>query len=138
MPSDVVGDTGFFYALFDGNDSLHAKAIEVAKTGRYAYFSTMPVITETAYLLQTIRLESVLDFLGWVNKGAVQIVDLTHEDLDRAIEIIEKYRDLPADFADASIVAVAERLKINRVATFDRDFDVYRYQNRSRFRNVLR
>jgi uncharacterized protein len=137
MPSDVVGDTGFFYALFDGNDALHPRAVEVASTARFAYLSTMPVITETAYLLQSLRLEAVLDFLGWVRKGAVQLVELSHDDLDRIMQILKKYKDLPADFADASIVAVAECLKVNRIATFDSDFVVYRYLNRSRFRNVL-
>jgi hypothetical protein len=38
----------------------------------------------------------------------------------------EKYRDLPGDFADLSIVALSTRLKILDVASIDGDFDVYR------------
>ena len=38
-----------------------------------------------------------------------------------------KYKDLPMDFADASVVAAAERLGTRRVFTLDRDFYVYRF-----------
>ncbi len=43
---------------------------------------------------------------------------------------MEKYRDLPMDFADASVVAAAaERLATQQVFTLDRDFYVYRFAN---------
>ncbi len=38
-----------------------------------------------------------------------------------------KYADLPMDFADASLVALGERLKLRKVFTLDRrDFRLYR------------
>ncbi len=39
--------------------------------------------------------------------------------------LMEKYRDLPMDLADASLVALAEERRLNRVFTLDRDFRVY-------------
>ena len=48
----------------------------------------------------------------------------TAPDLPRIIEIMKKYADLPADFADASLVALCERRGIDTVATLDRHFDV--------------
>jgi predicted nucleic acid-binding protein len=44
---------------------------------------------------------------------------------------------MPADFADVSIVAMAERLAISRVASVDRDFAIYWMANRRRFENVF-
>jgi uncharacterized protein len=38
-----------------------------------------------------------------------------------------KYQDLPMDFADASVVAAAERLGTRQVFTLDRDFYIYRF-----------
>ena len=49
-----------------------------------------------------------------------------------------KYADLPADFADAALVAMCERLGISAIATLDRDFDVYRLHDEKAFDNVLR
>ena len=48
-----------------------------------------------------------------------------------------KYVDLPMDFADATLVAVAERLGIRDVATLDDDFTVYRFRDRWAFRNLF-
>lgn len=103
----------------------------------FRLLTTLAAITEVAYLLRASR-ESQLAFLRWVRAGGVQIIDLTDDDLDHSIDIMVKYGDLRPDFADATLVAIADRLQINRIATFDRDFDVYRYRNRARFRNVLR
>ena len=50
---------------------------------------------------------------------------------------MEKYEDLPADFADASLLALCERRGIETIASFDKDFDVYRTKGRKRLRNVL-
>ena len=44
-----------------------------------------------------------------------------------------KYRDLPMDPADASLVAAAEALDVYRVFTLDRDFHVYRWKGRRKF-----
>jgi predicted nucleic acid-binding protein len=46
---------------------------------------------------------------------------------------MQKYRDRPMDFADAAVVRAAEREGLNRIVTFDRDFDVYRLPGRTRF-----
>jgi predicted nucleic acid-binding protein len=44
-----------------------------------------------------------------------------------ALDILEKYSDSRIDFVDACIMALAERLSITRILTFDhRDFGLYR------------
>ena len=50
---------------------------------------------------------------------------------------MRKYADLPADLADASLVAMCERRGIAAVATLDQHFDVYRTVDRRRLRNVF-
>jgi predicted nucleic acid-binding protein len=50
---------------------------------------------------------------------------------------MKKYADLPADFADASIVALCERRGIDTVATLDRHFDVHRTSARKQLQNVF-
>ena len=63
--------------------------------------------------------------------------DHYQEVTDKIIAILEKYRDMRADFADASLVALAERLNVTRVASVDRDFTIYRLSGRRRFENVF-
>jgi predicted nucleic acid-binding protein len=54
----------------------------------------------------------------------------------RASVLMDKYADQPMDFADATLVVLAERLRVTSIFTIDRDFRVYR-AGRKAFRWVL-
>ena len=58
-------------------------------------------------------------------------------DLERIAALIGQYADLPMDFADASLVAICERLGVRSVATLDSDFHVYRLEGKDAFQNVF-
>jgi hypothetical protein len=57
-----------------------------------------------------------------IERGTINVLELTIDDARRMRELMEKYRDLPIDLADAALVRVAERDKIRRIFTLDRDF----------------
>jgi predicted nucleic acid-binding protein len=62
-----------------------------------------------------------------VARGVLSILPLDAADAPRMRELMESYRDLPMDLADAALVRVAERMRLDRVFTLDRkDFTVYR------------
>lgn len=49
-------------------------------------------------------------------------------------ELMGKYSDRPMDFADASLVALAERLSLTRIFTVARsDFSTYRLHGKKAF-----
>jgi hypothetical protein len=52
---------------------------------------------------------------------------------DRIYVLMEKYRDIPMDLADATLVAAAETLGLTEVFTLDSDFKVYRIDGRTPF-----
>ena len=57
--------------------------------------------------------------------------------VQRVRELLDKYADLPMDFADATLVGLAEELDCTSVFTADRtDFSVYRLKGRQPFRIV--
>lgn len=76
------------------------------------------------------------DLLSWAHR-ALDIDQSTAGDLPKIAALLDKYRDLPADFADASLVALAERLNVSCVASVDSDFAVYRTLGRRAFENVF-
>jgi len=76
------------------------------------------------------------DLLWWAQQ-ALDIDQTTASDFPRISALLHQYRDLPAAFADISLVALAERLNLRRIASFDRDFLVYRLPGKRRFENVL-
>ena len=66
--------------------------------------------------------------------GVVRLLDLDGTDVPEMKRLMEKYRDLPMDMADASLVHVAAREDIRRVLTLDtRDFSVYRLPRKGSF-----
>ena len=128
----MVVDSGPLIALFDSDDQNHERVRAWYRGHWFRGHTTLAVVTEVSYSL-SYRIESELSFLKWVRAGALRVVNLTDDDLARCIEVIAKYSDLPADFSDATLVAVAERLGIREVATLDGDFRVYRCRKRRTF-----
>jgi predicted nucleic acid-binding protein len=49
----IIADTGFWVALLDRRDNLHHKVQTYAATIKEPLISTLPVVTEVCYLLQT-------------------------------------------------------------------------------------
>jgi uncharacterized protein len=79
------------------------------------------VFTEVCILLESRRgTATELKFVRDVANGLFTIVDMTHADLERICELVDKYADLPLGTVDASVVAVAERYPVTAVATLDR------------------
>jgi predicted nucleic acid-binding protein len=48
------------------------------------------------------------------------LAELTETDIARMTDLAERYADLRLGGTDASLIAIAERLGIRRIATFDR------------------
>jgi predicted nucleic acid-binding protein len=132
----ILIDSGPLIALFDASDKYHHKAVDFIKTNNHPLITTLASITETLHLLDFNR-NAQIDFLEWVNKGAVEIQNIEKDDFGRLKELTIKYRDLPMDFADSCLVYLAEKLNLNTIATIDRDFTIYRIRGRKKFKIIL-
>jgi predicted nucleic acid-binding protein len=79
------------------------------------------VVTEVAYLLATrLATSAEVRFLGDLASGALTSVAVEPGDWLRIAELVAKYADLPLGTVDAGVVAIAERLELRTIATFDR------------------
>lgn len=133
--SVIVVDAGPLYAAFDQDDRFHEPAVRLIRDNGDRLVTNLPVISEVTHLLGRSR-RTRLEFLGWA-AAALMIDEATVGDLPRIIALLEKYRDLRPDFADASLVALCERLGTRRIASVDRDFKIYRTLSRKPFNNVF-
>jgi predicted nucleic acid-binding protein len=134
VPSIIV-DAGPLIALFDRDDRYHGRAVEFVANCRSSLLTNLPVLTEATFLLQ-FSVQAQRDLLLWVHQS-LEVDQDTAGDLPRIAALMEKYRDMPADFADASLVALAERQNLSRVASVDSDFSVYRSLGKRAFTNVF-
>lgn len=122
----VLVDSGPLYALFDRDDAFHGPVRTWFATNRCPLVTNAAVITEVTYLLgRWCGVDHQLLFLEFLQQPG-WLVEPLAPDLPRIHALMDRYRNLPADFTDASLVAMSERLRCKAVATTDRrDFSVY-------------
>jgi hypothetical protein len=122
----ILVDTGPLVALFDPRDRSHRRCRSIFAGLDDDLLSTLPVLTEASHLLgpATAGFRRVRDL---VTSGGLTLDLLSSGSVGRAFELMEQYADQEMDFADASLVAVAEARGMSTVWTLDeRDFSVYR------------
>ncbi len=112
-------DTGILYALADGDDDWHERSRRLLQERPDILLVPVTVLPEAAYLLR-LRLgpPAELAFVRSVVAGELSIQNLTSKDFERIAAVMAKYSDI--GFVDASVVAIAERLRLRTIATTDR------------------
>ena len=141
MRNTAMIDAGPLIALFDNRDKYHAKVVEKIEKYRVsekgALITTWPIVSEASYILaDRVCLEAELDLLEWITIGGLNIFDLRKEHIAGIIKAQRKYADVPMDFADATLVVLAEEKGLNSVMTLDKDFLIYR-AGKKNFKNIL-
>ena len=132
----LICDTGALidYLVEDARDHhSFRRAIDEART-RY-----VPglVLAELDYFLRNERPAMQL-FMRDLARGAFTYAPPTLDQLSRAMEIDRQYSDLGLGLVDGSIVALAERLGVRRVATRDvRHFAALRMADGNPFELVV-
>jgi predicted nucleic acid-binding protein len=130
---ELVLDTGALVGLLDRSQTVHKACTAFYATWKGPVVTTEAVLTESTHLLSGVRggSQACIDFI--LRSGTVLIPPSTAS-LRRCLQLLEKYADAPMDFADATLVVLAEELGTDLVFTVDQDFHIYRIQGRKRFR----
>jgi uncharacterized protein len=120
----VLCDAGPLVALFSEGQFARDKCQAVLKELRQPLITTLPVLAEAfQFLEKSTEQERLWQFMSM---GVLQFREMILEDFGRMHSLMIKYADQPMDFADASLVVLAERLKLRTVFSLDRHFHVYR------------
>ena len=136
MPTELLLDTGAFVALVDRSETKHVDCVAVLERWTGPILTTEAVLTEALYLVGPAWLAQKT-CLGFFLRGAFLLVPSSKASLQRATALMEKYQDLPMDYADATLVALAEESETDHVFTLDRKgFSTYRLRGRKAFQLV--
>ena len=118
-------------ALVDRDEKAHGQCVAALENWAGPIATTEAVLTETLYLVGP-RWRDQRNAFEFVLRGAFQLVPQSPKSLQRAAELMEKYRNVPMDFADATLVILGEELETDWAFTLDRrGFSTYR-MNRNR------
>ncbi len=124
--SSVLIDAGPLVAILHGSNQDHTHCTRTLEKIRSQLATTWPTLTEAMHLL-SFSSEAQDALLELVERGVLRILDISVDDLPRIRSLMRKHASLPMDFADATLVRVAEREGIRQVFTLDRrDFSTYR------------
>ena len=122
----VILDTGPWVALLDRSEARHSECINWLEHFKGEIYTSEAVLTEVLYLLN-FSLRAQMAAIGHILQGMAVLVPASLSSLKRARRLMEKYRNLPMDYADASLVCLAEDLSLTDIVTFDkRDFGIFR------------
>lgn len=114
----VTIDTSALIAAVDQQDPNHVRAVALFRAESGPLIIPAGILAEICYFLETrYGPRSLEQFLENVKSGAF-LLDFLDADVQRVIELVRRYRDMPLGYADAAVIACAER-NGGRVATFD-------------------
>lgn len=113
----LIVDTGPLVAA----DPDHQACAGLLQEAAGALRATALVVAEAAYLIgRRISAEAEARFFRSIANGDLIIDALIGDDLVRIADLVDTYSDLPLGGTDASLIALAERLQQDTIATLGR------------------
>jgi uncharacterized protein len=126
-------DTGAIVAYLDRNDRWHRSCVEALRSVRLPLLTTSAVLTEVFHLISR-DFGGVERTWGLLDSGALTLASIGDADLAPLRTLMLRYRDRPMDFADATLVHVANREGIRLIISIDHnDFETYRLAGNKKF-----
>ena len=131
--ANLLIDTGAMLALLDARDRWHVPCVKAFRQVRLPCLTSEAVLTEVFHLLRRSRM-GVDSAWAFIRSGAILIGAIPDSEYPQVRALMDLYADRPMDFADATLVHLAERESVNVILTVDYgDFQTYRIGGRRPF-----
>jgi predicted nucleic acid-binding protein len=130
--NSMLLDSSFVFAVYSMGDRNHPDAAAFTRNNTAQMLIPDVVLPEVAFLFnRAYGLNGVVDFLKALEVAQPHLEPLLPGDLRRIREIMAAYPEARLDFVDCCVIALAERLDIDRICTYDRrDFSIIRPAHR--------
>ena len=123
----LIVDANVLVAAMNRRDRHHEQMTTLLDSRDDQFVVTPYIVAEVTYLVQKFAGPAAeTQFMEAVRNDDFHQEELTSQDLARIVELMRQFEDFPLGAADASNVAVAERLKIREIATIDNHFRAIR------------
>ena len=129
----LIADTGFIVAITHRSDPRHRGAVTFSEKFSGQLVTTSAIVVEACYFLKPPAKTNLLNSVG----PKLAVVDVPVLSYPELAATISKYSDREVDFADASLVWLAEQTGLKRILTVDvADFSTFRLSSGKRFELV--
>lgn len=135
----VFVDTSVWYAAADSSDTSNRRAKEILSVGE-SLVTSDHVLVETWTLLRwRIHRRAAESFWEGLRGGVASVETVGSADLQAAWTMGRDFPDQDFSLVDRTSFAVMERLGLDRAASFDADFAIYRWgSHRKRAFEIIR
>lgn len=125
-------------AYLDSSEVEHDHASDALDGFNGVLATTAAVVTEVMHFIRGAR-DGALSFSELISQSGMQVYGLCEPaDVRDATTLMQRYADTPMDYADATLVLLAERLATLDILTLDRrGFNTYRLPSGAPFNPVL-
>jgi predicted nucleic acid-binding protein len=107
MAGELLLDTGALVSLLDRGQAYHAEFVRFFRNWKGPVVSAEAVLTEATHLLARVPGGPQACCDSFLEDGAV-FLPTSRTSLRRCRQLMERYSDLPMDYADATLAALAE------------------------------
>lgn len=132
----ILVDTGPLVAILSREDQHHETCVKALRQMPGPLLCCWPVITEAAWLLRSSP-RAVQQLLASIDGSFLELLPLAGAEAEGIAAVMKQYEDIRPQLADAALVYLAVRERIETVFTLDqRDFSIYRSGRRRAFHIV--
>jgi len=130
----ILVDTGPLVAILSREDEHHDACVDALRDMPGPLLSCWPVITEAAWLLRN-HPHAAQQLLRGIDGSFLELLPLAGAEADAIAAIMKRYEEIRPQLADATLVYLASRERIETIFTLDRrDFSIYKSSGRRSFR----
>ena len=131
-------DTGPLVAYLDSSEVEHDLVGDVLDDFNGVLTTTAAVVTEVMHFIRRTRFGATA-LSEFISQSGMRVYGLCEPaDIRDAAVLMQRYADTPMDFADATLVLLADRLATSDILTLDRrGFNTYRLPDGSSYNLVV-
>lgn len=123
----VIVDSSFVYALYNAREQHHQAAVDYFRRSSDSFLVPDVALPEVCFLCRRdLGQRGVRTFLQYFSQLDAPLEPLIRADLPVIIAIMSAYADARFDVVDCCIMAIAARMNLTKIVTFDRrDFGIF-------------
>ena len=130
---NALVDTSAILGILDRRDIWHVPCQNAFRQLSFPLLTSEAVLTELFHLADKSRIETEKVW-GFVRSGAMVLGTIENAELPALHALMSRYADRPMDFADATLVHLANRESLSAILTVDQaNFATYRLKRKKRF-----
>lgn len=129
----VLLDAGPLVALLSKRDIHHHRARQLFADCIPPFRCCEAVVTEACHLMSKVDAHGPAEVIALGRRGLYTIAMSLGDQWESVEALLKKYADRPISLADACLIRCADLHREPRIATFDSDFDVYRWGQARKF-----